>query len=386
LDYREFNQVHEFKLRDELQEWEMRKNWEGYKVSAMCEWSQNKLFKMNAKRVLLKIFPEEGSPYNFAGRQGYDIELIIPESYPWMPPYVRFSLKVWHPAVHLLSGCIDRHHHPVLPDDWTPTRTLNQIVQSIRHLLSKAYLEKHFSTPPKVTQSALSAGIQSGSANANAFEKKKKKPVLTKTSSLIKSEEEFSGINLSAYTQFATSPSAFRASIKNYNLKSDETHLDTTNATIQILNKSQLLQKRAARSITDSNDYINNTKMTETRQERASALEKILNIGISANVFEKKCQMNRIQKKAALDKILAEHQLDSHGMTLLDRKAEIEERRNTRIAELEALAGGCGMFDGGESSDLVMGVRMGGARKSLSGPSGSRTGGSFSKMPSLLEK
>lgn len=44
--------------------------------------------------------------------------------------------------------------------------------------------------------------------------------------------------------------------------------------------------------------------MSETRNERASALEKILNIGQTADVFEKKCQMTRIEKKFQLDKIL----------------------------------------------------------------------------------
>jgi len=322
--------------------------------------------------------------------QGYDVEIIIPESYPWLPPYARFSQKIWHPAINLLSGVIDRHHNPVLPEDWSPKNTLNGIVEKIRHILSSEYLEEHFSVPPKINQISSDMGDDVGETKrgGSILERRqnmgKRKPKLTRSnSSIAKSEEEETGINMSAFTQYATNKTQFRQSVKNFNLKSEETTLDLSNVTHNMLKKCQLLMARAARSIIDSNDYINNRKMSETRNERASALEKILNIGQTADVFEKKCQMTRIEKKFQLDKILAENQLDETGMTLLDRKASIIERRNTRIAELEALASGSGMFDSAEQQESVAAIRL-----SVSGPSGPRRRDSMiggSKLPSLLE-
>jgi len=55
LDHRDFKDVHEFKLRDELEEWQIRKNWKIFKIQSMCDWAHNQIYKMKARRVTVNI-------------------------------------------------------------------------------------------------------------------------------------------------------------------------------------------------------------------------------------------------------------------------------------------------------------------------------------------
>eukprot|EP00128_Syssomonas_multiformis_P007953 Colp12_sorted_trinity150504_noHs@26631 len=72
----------------------------------------------------------EGTPYE-GGIFPLDIE--IPDSYPFVPPKVKFINKVWHPNISSVTGviCLD-----ILKDNWAAAMTLRTVLLSIQALLS----------------------------------------------------------------------------------------------------------------------------------------------------------------------------------------------------------------------------------------------------------
>ncbi|GAA0144773.1 ubiquitin-protein ligase [Lithospermum erythrorhizon] len=71
-----------------------------------------------------------GTPYE-AGV--FNIDIILPASYPFEPPKMKFATKVWHPNISSQSGaiCLD-----ILKDQWSPALTLKTALLSIQALLS----------------------------------------------------------------------------------------------------------------------------------------------------------------------------------------------------------------------------------------------------------
>lgn len=73
--------------------------------------------------------PQE-SPYE----GGYfQLDIVVPSSYPLVPPNVRFVTKLFHPNVHPKSGeiCLD-----ILKTAWSPAWTLQSTCRAIIILLS----------------------------------------------------------------------------------------------------------------------------------------------------------------------------------------------------------------------------------------------------------
>lgn len=75
----------------------------------------------------------EGTPY--AGGV-WELELRIPEHYPFRPPHVRFLTRIVHPNIHLATGeiCLD-----LLREHWSPAYTLLGVCIAIRSLLSSPH-------------------------------------------------------------------------------------------------------------------------------------------------------------------------------------------------------------------------------------------------------
>lgn len=73
--------------------------------------------------------PEE-SAYN-GGK--FLIDIQIPEEYPYAPPKMKFTTKIWHPNISSQTGaiCLD-----VLGKEWSPALSIRTALLSIQAMLS----------------------------------------------------------------------------------------------------------------------------------------------------------------------------------------------------------------------------------------------------------
>lgn len=76
------------------------------------------------------IFPgPPDTPY--AGGK-YQVDIVIPDTYPFKSPIIKFDTKIWHPNVSSVTGaiCLD-----TLGSGWSPVGTVKMALISLRMLL-----------------------------------------------------------------------------------------------------------------------------------------------------------------------------------------------------------------------------------------------------------
>ncbi|CRH00796.1 ubiquitin-conjugating enzyme, putative [Plasmodium relictum] len=71
-----------------------------------------------------------GTPYE---NGHFILDINIPNDYPYNPPKIKFSTKIWHPNISSQTGaiCLD-----VLKNEWSPALTIRTALLSIQALLS----------------------------------------------------------------------------------------------------------------------------------------------------------------------------------------------------------------------------------------------------------
>ncbi|KAF9258533.1 hypothetical protein L218DRAFT_934671 [Marasmius fiardii PR-910] len=90
----------------------------------------------------------EGTPYD-GGH--FEVDIVIPDAYPFQPVKMKFITKVYHPNISSASGaiCLD-----ILKDAWSPVLTLKSTLISLQSLLCSpepndpqdAEVAKHYTT------------------------------------------------------------------------------------------------------------------------------------------------------------------------------------------------------------------------------------------------
>jgi len=84
----------------------------------------------NLEHLRGTIAGPEGTPYEGGI---FELNIQIPQQYPFQPPKVDFITKLWHPNVSSVTGaiCLD-----ILRDQWAAALTLRTVLLSITALLA----------------------------------------------------------------------------------------------------------------------------------------------------------------------------------------------------------------------------------------------------------
>jgi len=96
-----------------------------------CSAGPDPRFKNDMHRWVAQIIGPAGSPYE-GGM--FSLQIEFPPDYPFKPPKINFTTKVYHCNVNDKGGiCLD-----ILKDNWSPALTISKVLLSICSLLTDA--------------------------------------------------------------------------------------------------------------------------------------------------------------------------------------------------------------------------------------------------------
>jgi ubiquitin-protein ligase len=76
------------------------------------------------------LFGPTGTPYE---NGMFHIDVVIPGTYPFCPPNVRFVTRIFHCNVSETGSiCMD-----ILKDEWSPALTISKVIMSVSSLLAE---------------------------------------------------------------------------------------------------------------------------------------------------------------------------------------------------------------------------------------------------------
>lgn len=71
----------------------------------------------------------------------FNIIIEFPEEYPFIPPKLNFSTKIYHPNIGIESGYVCLN---ILENDWKPSFTIDKVLNEIIKLLKNPNYEEYY--------------------------------------------------------------------------------------------------------------------------------------------------------------------------------------------------------------------------------------------------
>eukprot|EP00828_Plagiopyla_frontata_P040978 TRINITY_DN56_c0_g1_i1.p2 TRINITY_DN56_c0_g1~~TRINITY_DN56_c0_g1_i1.p2 ORF type:complete len:153 (-),score=25.25 TRINITY_DN56_c0_g1_i1:251-709(-) len=91
--------------------------------------------KANPNQWIIHLKGPDKSPYE---KGTFKISCVIPSEYPFKPPELTFTTKIYHPNIKLESGEICKD---IYQKDWAPTKKIAEILEVLLSMMQAPNME-----------------------------------------------------------------------------------------------------------------------------------------------------------------------------------------------------------------------------------------------------